>query len=114
MARGIKFFYELTDEGLEKAEKLFRSALASDPQSSEAHFTLAGALIHQVLMGYASDTSARISEAFEIAKRAVVLDETQEYAHWALGIIQFYRGKRDLAIAELERAIELNPNCSVA
>ncbi len=114
MARGIKFFYELTDEGLKKAEKFFRSALASDPESSEAHFLLAVALIHQVLMGYASDTSARISEAFEIAKRAVVLDESQEYAHWALGIIQFYRGKRDLAIAELERAVELNPNCSVA
>ena len=64
-------------------------------------------------MGYASDTTAIISEAFEIAKRAVFLDESQKYAHWTLGIIHFYRGKRDLAIAELERAIELNPNCSL-
>jgi adenylate cyclase len=114
LARGIKLFYELTKESLAAAEKLFRRAQAFDPKSSEAHFLLAGVLIHQVLMGYASDKTTIISEAFEIAKRAVSLDENQEYAHFFLGVIQFYRGKIDLAVAELKRAVELNPNCSVA
>jgi tetratricopeptide (TPR) repeat protein len=107
-------FYELTNESLAAAEKIFRRALASAPKSCEAHWLLAGALIHRVAMGYVSDKNAIISEAFEIAKRAVSLDENHEYAHLFLGLIQFYREKHDLAIAELNRAIELNPNCSAA
>jgi len=114
LARGIKFFNEWSSEGLASAEKLFRRAIASDPKSCEAHFMLACVLIHQVIMGYVSDTTTIISEAFEIAKRAVSINENQEYAHWALAIIQFYREKRDMAVAHLKRAIELNPNCSQA
>jgi tetratricopeptide (TPR) repeat protein len=65
-------------------------------------------------MGYASDKGVAISEAYELAKRAVALDEHNEYAHWILGFIQLWRKKHDMAIAELKRAVELNPNCSLA
>ena len=65
-------------------------------------------------MGYRSDGDLIIPEAYEIAKRAVSLDDTNEYAHWILGVIQYYRRKPDLAIAEIRHAIELNPNCSGA
>ena len=65
-------------------------------------------------MGYASDMDAFNSEAYETAKRAVSLDEKNEYAHWTLGIVANYQRKPDLAIAEHKRAIEINPNCSLA
>jgi tetratricopeptide (TPR) repeat protein len=65
-------------------------------------------------MGYRFDGDLIIPEAYEIAKRAVSLEEKSEYAHWTLGIIQFFRGKYDLAISELNRAIDLNPNCALA
>jgi adenylate cyclase len=38
----------------------------------------------------------------------------QEYAHWTLGVIQDILGNQDLAIAELKRSIEINPNFSIA
>ena len=65
-------------------------------------------------MGYIADKEAAISESYELAKRAIVLDERNEYAHWSLGFIQLWRRKHELAVAELKRAIELNPNCSLA
>jgi adenylate cyclase len=114
LARGWKLFYELTKESLTEAEKIFRKAVANAPTSCDAHYMLAGTITHQVLMGYRSDGDLIIPEAYEIAKRAVSLEDTNEYAHWTLGYIQYYRRKRDLAIAELKRAIELNPNCSLA
>jgi adenylate cyclase len=114
LARGWKLFYELTKESLAAAETLFRRAVASAPTSCDAHHLLAGVLIHQVRMGYVLDNEARISEAYKLAKRAVDLDEHNEYAHWILGFIQLWRRKHDMAIAELERAVELNPNCSLA
>jgi adenylate cyclase len=114
LARSWKLYYDLTKESLAAAEKILRKVVANAPTSCDAHYILAGVLIHQVLMGYRLDGNLIIPEAYEIAKRAVSLDETNEYAHWTLGIIQHYRSKHDLAIAELKRAIELNPNCSLA
>jgi adenylate cyclase len=114
LARGWKLYYELNKESLASAETIFRRAVASAPTSCDAHHLLAGVLIHQAFMGYVSDRDVIISEAYELAKRAIALDEQNEYAHWILGVIQNHRCKHDLAIAELKRAIELNPNCSLA
>jgi len=114
LARGWKLYYELTKESLASAETIFRRAVASAPTSCDAHHLLAGVLIHQAFMGYVSNRDFIISEAYELAKRAIALDEQNEYAHWILGVIQNHRGKHDLAIAELKRALELNPNCSLA
>ena len=114
LARGWKLFYELTKESLAETEKISRKAVANAPTSCDAHYMLANTIIHQILMGYRSDRDLIIPEAYEIAKRAVSLDDTNEYAHWTLGIIQYYRRKPDLAIAELRHAVELNPNCSLA
>jgi TolB-like protein/class 3 adenylate cyclase len=114
LARGWKLYYDLTKKSLAAAELLFRAAVASAPTSCDAHYLLAGVLFHQVLMGYRLDRDLIIPEAYEIAKRAVTLDDTSEYAHWTLGLIQYFLKKQGLAIAEFKRAIELNPNCSLA
>jgi adenylate cyclase len=114
LARGWKLYYELTGDGLAAAETIFRKAVNVAPTSCDAHHLLAGVLIHQAFMGYAADKDATISEAYELAKRAVTLDEQNEYAHWIMGVIQQNSGKHDRAIAEHKRALELNPNCSLA
>jgi adenylate cyclase len=114
LARCWKLFYETTEESLAEAEKISRKAVANAPTSCDAHFLLAGTITHQFIMGYRSDGDLIIPEAYEIAKRAVSLDDKNEYAHWTLGYIQYYRRKPDVAIAELRHAIELNPNCSLA
>ena len=87
---------------------------ANAPTSCDAHYMLAGVLIHQYFMGYITDKDLIIPEAYKIAKQAITLNEKNEYAHWTMGIIHNYRNKPDMAIAELKRAIELNPNCSLA
>ncbi len=114
LARGWKLAYELTREGLAAAEEIFRRAVKVAPTSCDAHHLLATVLIHQAFMGYAPDKDVTISEAYELAKRAITLNEQNEYAHWILGVIQHNSGKHDRAIAEQERALELNPNCSLA
>ena len=115
LARGWKLLYDLTKESFVSSEKILRRAVAYDPTSCDAHLLLACTLYHQVLMGYVSDNRDVIFlEAYEIANRAVSINEKNENAHWVLGMIQQLRRKHDLAIAEYERAIELNPNFSLA
>jgi tetratricopeptide (TPR) repeat protein len=114
LARGWKLFYELTKESLAEAETIFRRAVASASTSCDAHHLLASTIIHRTQMGYITDKETAISEAYELAKHAIILDERNEYAHWGLGFIQLWRRKHESAVAELKRAIELNPNCSLA
>ena len=114
LARGWKLFYELTRESLAEAETIFRRAVASAPTSCDAHHLLASTIIHRAQMGYIADKEAAISESYEFAKRAIALNEHNEYAHWGFGFIQLWRRNHDVAVAELKRAIELNPNCSLA
>lgn len=49
-----------------------------------------------------------------LCRRAVYLDERTEHAHWALGISCWGLHCLDVGIAALERAVELNRNCSLA
>jgi tetratricopeptide (TPR) repeat protein len=112
--RGLKLYYKMTKESLTEAETIFRKAVSFAPSSCDAHHWLSSVLFHHVWMGHATDNDAAISEAYNLAKTAISLDEYNEYAHWNLGLLQFLRGKRDVAIEELKRAVDLNPNCSVA
>ena len=114
LARGLKSFYGLTEESIASAEKIYRMTLSSAPTSCGAHWMLAALLFHKVWMGYTADIEKAIAEGLKLANKGILLDEYNEYAHWTLGLIQFIQGNHEIAIAELRRAIELNPNCSLS
>ncbi len=52
--------------------------------------------------------------AYALARRATQLDDRNEYAHLALGISGWGLLKYDESLGALERAVALNPNCSLA
>jgi tetratricopeptide (TPR) repeat protein len=117
ISRSLKFYWEYSKQGLENAERLLRKAVASTPTSCDAHQLLASVLSYQVMMEYvigSDEIDATICEAYELAKRAVSLDDNNEYAHKSLGLIQHVKSNNDIAISDFERALELNPNCSLA
>jgi len=111
---GQRLLYELTKESIASAVGVFRQALASGPNSCEAHYGLAAVLFHSAWMGFSDREDATISEAHDLIRRALILDDRNEYAHWAAGLIELWQRHHDVAVAQLERAIELNPNCSLA
>ena len=88
LARGWRLWYELTRQSLADAKILLRKAVVLSPSSSEAHFFLAGVLIHQVLMDFVADGQTTPAEAYELDKTALVLEDRHEYAHWVMGIIE--------------------------
>lgn len=111
---GHKLMYQLTDESLKSAAEVFRNAIAADAICSEAQYGLASALFQAVWMGFIRDKAKAMSEAYEAVKRSLALDEQNEYAHWTAGTIELWYRRHADAVAEFERAIELNPNCSLA
>jgi len=65
-----------------------------------------------VWLGSSSSPRESLGKAFELCKKALSLDETQDYPHLVISNIYLLMRKYDLAIEEAKRAIALNPNSS--
>jgi len=48
--------------------------------------------------------------AFEFAQKATILDDSLSLAHTVLGLVLLFRKQHGQAVAELERALALDPN----
>ena len=112
--RAWHLLYDFTPKSFDTAKALLERALALDPESAEANMVLSLINHHFALMGYAADTRLAMEAAYALGRRAIHLDDRNEYAHWAFGISCWGLHKHDESIVALERAVELNPNCSLA
>lgn len=112
--RSWRLLYEFTPEAYAHAKTLLERALALDPESAEANMILSLINHHIALLGFAPDTRPYIETAYALGRRAVALDGRNEYAHWALGISCWALERFEESLAALDRAVTLNPNCSLA
>ncbi len=112
--RAMARIHELTHESLADAKQLADQALNIDARYGPAWRCLSIAIYHQAIMLAAADYDATLSKALETAERSIQLDNSDEYAHWNLGNVLVALRHHDRGIAELERAIEINPNYSTA
>jgi len=94
----------------QKARAMLEQAVALDPQFSRAYAELAWTYLHDFLFGWAQPPDAARDRGHTLAQKAVELDPSSARAHHALGYAHQFRKEHDLAMAETERAIALNPN----
>jgi adenylate cyclase len=113
LKRAWNRIYQMTPEALREAAQLAETALAESPTNDRAHQVLAAALFHLAYLGYTDDWDATIEHAGQAAERAVELFDAREQSHWVLGLVLMRRRDHDGAVAEIERALEINPNFSV-
>jgi adenylate cyclase len=99
-------------DAIENAEatELLRTAIEMDPGFTPAYAHLAVLRAQAAVHGYAADQSEAFEEAREFGKLAVSQDPNDAVAHLGLGIASMFRGEGEIAIPEIETAVELNPN----
>lgn len=112
--RSWHLLYDFSPEAYAAAKTLLERALAIDPESAEANMVLSLINHHIAILGFSPDPGPAMEAAYALGRRAVQLDGLNEYAHWAFGISCWGLHRLDEGIAALERAVELNPNCSLA
>ena len=100
-----------------EARRLFEQALVADAQYAPATqglaYTYAAAFLEPMRDGQLSGEwrqPATLERALSLAERAVELDPYLAEAHATLGWILHWRYRRSEALAEFQRALELNPN----
>lgn len=108
--RGYHQFYKRTRDGNGKAKEFFKKAIDLDSNFASAYVGLAKVRRWDAMMGYTEFPDKAIQQAEKLLKKALSIDESSAGAHTELGYVYMRYAEYDLAISELERAIELNPN----
>ena len=105
-------FWRLTKSEGETAIAMLKRAVERYPDYAPAYSMLAFALLASRLFGWTTET--QLKPAAALATRAAELDDSDPWAHLALGFVSHSMRKTDHAVEEYERAINLNPNFAAA
>jgi adenylate cyclase len=106
-------FWRMTRSEGDAAIATLRRAIERYPDYGPAHSMLAFVLLLSQLTGWNRDESAA-KQAAALAKRAAELDDSDPWAHMALGYVAFSMRRTDEAVEEFRQALELNPNFAAA
>jgi len=110
LLRGWEYFYQNTRGGNKHARLMFERAIEIDPRYASAYAALAWCHLYDFYFGWSMFPNKSLERAHDFAKEALSIEESNAPAHSALGSIYLRRTQYELAIIELQRALELNPN----
>jgi adenylate cyclase len=111
LLRGRELFWQTSRESVEQAQRLFEEAVRLDPAFCLAHVYLAFTHALQSINRWSADHDESAKRAQELITRALTLDPMEAEAHYVQGIIHLWQQRKvDQAIADVERAIVLDPN----
>jgi adenylate cyclase len=112
--QGIHHLYGYSKADNTAARRLFRQAVEQDDHFAAAYTMLAYACFLAVFDALTDYPVGQLAESFEVAQKAVRLDDKDAMAHAILGRVLSMRHQHDLAVAECDKAIELNANLAQA
>ena len=100
----------LTKEGNTQAKKIFEEAIALDPEYPRLHIDLAWTHVIDVWLGTTESSEQSLARAFELAQKAISLDDSDAGAYSVLANVYAMKRQYDQAIAEGKRAVSLDLN----
>jgi adenylate cyclase len=108
--KGIDIWLRFTPEANREAAVLFDKAIALDPGYARAYAALAWVHLNDYRYLWSEDPQRSFALAYDMARKSVELDNTDDWSHWALGVVHLYRREYGQAEIAYRRAIEINPN----
>ena len=107
--RGLWHMYRFTRAENDVARSFFERAATLDPTFARAHAGLS--FTHwQDAFQHWGDRKQAVASALENAGRALLADEFDPTAHWAMGRAQWLFGRHDAAVDDLKQSVRLSPN----
>ena len=113
-SEGVEYLFRFNKADNLKARQLFEEAIALDPNYAYGYSLLGWTYMVDVMFGWSESPKVSLEKAFDLAQKAISLDDGQENAHRLLGSVYLMTRQPDKAMAEYERAIAVAPNSSYA
>jgi adenylate cyclase len=108
--RGRGAFSHDTRESNDEASELFQRAIDLDPNYADAYAALGGSYYEAVISGWSEFRTEDLERAEALAQKALALDPATTRAYQVLSDINLFRKRYDLALAQIDRALEFNPS----
>ena len=108
--RGREFLSHASRDKNDEAAVLFQRAIDLDPNYAAAYAALGGSHFEAVVSGWTEFIRDELDQAETLAQKALALDPTTTSAYRLLAIINMYKRKYDLALGQIDRALEINPS----
>ena len=112
--QGIDFMRRSTKQDNDTARQLFEEAIALDPKFVWPYVNLGWTHFWDARFGWSESPAKSLQRAFELAQKALSMEEAIDMGHSLLAGIYLVMRQHDKAIAEGERAVALNPNGATA
>jgi TolB-like protein len=113
VARAVSHFWKLTAADSATAIGMLREAVKRHPNYAPAQSMLAFALFASAYVGWIPAGTDR-DFAAGLARRAAEIDDSDPWAHMALGYFEFTGRNTDEAVRHFKAALDLNPNFAAA
>ncbi len=108
--RGREFLSHPSRDKNDEAADLFQSAIDLDPNYAAAYAALGGSHFEAVVSGWTEFIQDELNKAETLAQKALALDPSTTSAYRLLAIINMYKRRYDLALGQIDRALEINPS----
>jgi adenylate cyclase len=112
--RANSLFWRMTQSEGEAAIGTLNRAVERYRDYAPAHSMLAFMLLVSSHLNLSYSTGSQLKRAAELGARAAELDDSDPWAHLALGYVAFMLRHTAESAAEFQRALELNPNFAAA
>ena len=114
ISQGGAYFLRFTPESMEQARRLFEEAIALEPEHPMAYNLLGWTYWLSVILGGSKSPGKDIERAFELAQKAIALNDSFGDPHSLLGYIYLLDRQYEKAITEVEKAVSISPNSAEA
>ncbi|OEU62408.1 MAG: hypothetical protein BBJ57_03635 [Desulfobacterales bacterium PC51MH44] len=114
LLQGREHHYRSNKENNALARDMFQEAIALDPVYPKPYAFLATTHVLDMWLGSSQSPRESLAKAFQLAKKAIALDDAYATAHGLLGNLYMYARQYDKAIVECERGVALDPNSASA
>ncbi|MBW1863081.1 MAG: tetratricopeptide repeat protein, partial [Deltaproteobacteria bacterium] len=114
LLKGLEYHGSQNKDANILARKMAEEVIALDPGYPEGYSLLAYTHYMDVWFGSSKSPKDSLSRAYELAQKAVGMNDSLVLPHILLGHIYLLERQHEKAIAETERAVTLSPNAAAS